>query len=125
MDYNYLEAVKEDVLQYIKDEIDLSEYSSRDDLEQQLNDDLWVEDSVTGNGSGSYTFDREAAKKYVLDSGFDGLEDMISEFDVEAEELGKRLESSDWEWFDVSLRCYWLGQAIGEALDEVWEDEEE
>ena len=125
MDYNYLESVKEDVLQYINDEVDLSEYDDRDALEEQLNDDLWVEDSVTGNGSGSYTFDREKAKQYVLDSGFDGLEDMISEFDVEAEELGRRLESSDWEWFDVSLRCYWLRQAISEALDEVWEDTEE
>ena len=125
MDYNYLEAVKNDVLQYINDEVDLSEYDDRDDLEQQLNDDLWVEDSVTGNGSGSYTSDREKAKQYVLDSGFDGLEDMVSEFDIDAEELGRRLESSDWEWFDVSLRCYWLGQAISEALDEVWEDTEE
>jgi hypothetical protein len=123
MAYNYLEEVKKDVIQYIKDEIDLDEYESRDELEEELNYDLWDEDSVTGNGSGSYTFDREEAKKYVLDSEFDGLEDMISNFGIEAKELGEHLADSDWEWFDVSLRCYWLGQAIGEALDEVWDRE--
>jgi len=125
MSYNYLEAVKADVLQYINDEVDLSEYDDRDDLEQQLNDDLWVEDSVTGNGSGSYTSSTEEAKKYVLDSGFDGLEDMISDWDIEAKDLGEHLANGEWDWFDVSLRCYWLGQAIGEALDEVWGDTEE
>lgn len=53
--YNYLEAVTADVLDYIKDEIDLAEWKgNRDGLEEKLNDDLWTVDSVTGNASGSY-----------------------------------------------------------------------
>lgn len=121
MAYNYLEAVKEDVLQYIKDYIDLDEYESRDELEEKLNDDLWDDDYVTGNGSGTYTSSTEEAKEYVIDSGFDGLEDMISDFGIEAKDLGEHLANGEWDWFDVSLRCHWLGQAIGEALDEVWD----
>lgn len=55
-DYNYIEAMKEDIKEYIKNEVTLSDYSDRDELEKHLNDTLWTEDSVTGNASGSYTF---------------------------------------------------------------------
>ena len=53
--YNYLEAVTDDVREYIRDEVDLAEWKGdRDGLEEKLNDDLWTADSVTGNASGSY-----------------------------------------------------------------------
>ena len=65
MNYNYLENMVEDVKEYIKNEIDFSEYEDMDELREYLNDDLWTEDSVTGNASGSYTFRRETAKEYV------------------------------------------------------------
>lgn len=52
--YDYLEAVTADVLEYIKNEINLSDYDSREDLEEALNYELWTVDSVTGNASGSY-----------------------------------------------------------------------
>lgn len=47
--YDYKEAVKEDVIQYIRDEIDFSEFDTLEELEQYLNDELWTDDSVTGN----------------------------------------------------------------------------
>lgn len=57
MKYNYLEAVKEDVKEFIRTEIDFHEWNgNREGLEEYLNDTLWTEDSVTGNASGSYTF---------------------------------------------------------------------
>lgn len=47
--YNYLEAVTDDVREYIENEIDLADWKSdRDGLEEKLNDDLWTVDSVTG-----------------------------------------------------------------------------
>lgn len=52
--YNYLEAVKEDVREYINNEIKLLDFSSLEELEEKLNDDLWINDNVTGNASGSY-----------------------------------------------------------------------
>lgn len=55
MKYNYFEAVKSDVTEYIENEIDFSDWTeNRDGLEEELNDDLWICDSVTGNASGSY-----------------------------------------------------------------------
>lgn len=48
--YDYREAMTEDVKEWIKENIDLTEWTEdREGLEQQLNDDLWTEDSITGN----------------------------------------------------------------------------
>lgn len=52
--YNYLEAVKEDVKNYIDSEINFTDFDNLEELEEKLNDELWTEDSVTGNASGSY-----------------------------------------------------------------------
>ena len=66
MDYNYLEAITDDVIQYIKDGIDFDEWKGdRDGLEDYLNDTLFIEDSVTGNGSGSYTYSTYRAEEYL------------------------------------------------------------
>ena len=57
MNYNYLEAMKEDIKDYIRNdaELDVNDLLyNRSDLEEKLHDDLWTCDSVTGNGSGSY-----------------------------------------------------------------------
>lgn len=54
--YDYREAMTEDVKEWIKQNIDLTEWTEdREGLEQQLNDDLWTEDSITGNASGCRT----------------------------------------------------------------------
>lgn len=75
--YDYNKEVSADVLQYIIDNYDINEdeqtieidgavynisedadndNNSRDDLIDKLNEDMWIADSVTGNASGSYTF---------------------------------------------------------------------
>ena len=118
-DYNYLEAMKEDVLQYIRDEIDLAEFDSLEELEEKLNDDLWTVDSVTGNGSGSYTFNRYQAEKYICHN-LDLLAEALEEFGGGADVLKDGAEAAD-----VTIRCYLLGQAIAEALEEIEDDFEE
>lgn len=121
MEYNYFEAVKADVLDYIREEIDLAEWKgNRDGLEEKLKDDLWTVDGVTGNGSGSYTFNSYRAAEYLAHN-WDTLAEALREFgqdDVNAVEKGP-------EWCDVTIRCYLLGQAIGEALDELADELEE
>ena len=127
MNYNYLESMKEDVQEYINNEINLKDFSDREELEEKLNEDLWTCDSVTGNASGSYTFNSYKAMEYVLDN-MDLLEYMCKEFGVDNDTIGQKFLACEWEWMDVSIRCYLLGQVIGEVLDEVEEeltDEEE
>ena len=119
--YNYLEAMKSDIMDYIRNEVNTNEFASREELEESLNDDLWTVDSVTGNGSGSYTFSRSEAEEYVNDNS-DLLREAISEFDVDSETVAEKFLDADYEYFDVTIRCYLLGQAISEALDDM-EDE--
>lgn len=111
--YNYLEAMKNDITEYINDNINLADYADRDELESSLNDDLFTEDSVTGNASGSYTFSRAQAQEYVKDN-IDLLKDAAT--------VGEWFLSEDWEKMDVTIRCYLLGQAIAEVLDDMWEE---
>ena len=118
--YNYLEAMKDDILDYIREEIDFTEFETLEELEEKLNDDLWAVDSVTGNGSGSYTFSRAKAEEYVLDN-LDLMKEAAEEF-CDTERFMKWAFNEDWESIDVSIRCYLLGQAISEALEEIEKD---
>ena len=123
--YNYLEAVTDDVREYIRDEVDLAEWKGdRDGLEEKLNDDLWTADSVTGNASGSYYCNTRRAEE-ALSHNWDLLAEALREFGLDGTDI---LEQGA-EAMDVTIRCYLLGQAIAEALDELEEelaeDEEE
>lgn len=63
--YDYMAAVKADVLDYIKgNEIEVNA-ENREEVEEQLNTDCWTCDSVTGNGSGYYTFNPREAEEYI------------------------------------------------------------
>lgn len=117
-DYNYLEAVTSDVLDYIKEEINLDEWKgNRDGLEEKLNDELWTVDSVTGNASGSYTFNTWEAEENLAHN-WDLLAEALDEFGRDGTDVLKQ----GAEAMDVTIRCYLLGQAIGEALDELEEE---
>ena len=115
--YNYLEAMKQDVKENIEENINATDYEIKEDLEEYLNDTLWTEDSVTGNASGSYTFNRATAKKYV-DENKDLINDMMEEFDCK-EKVANWWIEDNYEAIDVSIRCYLLGQAISEVLEKI------
>ena len=120
--YDYREAMTEDVKHWITNEVNLADWTEdREGLEQQLNDYLWTADSVTGNGSGSYTFNRVQASLYVLDN-MDLLQEAIDEFATDPATVGDKFISEDWEWFDITIRCYLLGSIISDVLDELEEN---
>ena len=116
--YNYLEAVTADVIDFIRNEVDSTEYENRESLSVFLNDDLWCCDSVTGNASGSYTFNAYKAKEYVF-ADQDTVSEALREFCVDAETISEKFLNQDWEYFDVTARCYVLCQAIEDALDSI------
>ncbi len=115
--YNYLEAMKHDVKEYIEENINVTNYETKEDLEEYLNDTLWTEDSVTGNASGSYTFNRATAKKYI-DENKDLVNDMMEEFDCK-EKVANWWIEDNYEAIDVLIRCYLLGQAVSEVLEKI------
>ena len=118
--YNYFEAVKDDVKQYIEDNDIIINAENRDEIEDQLNDDLFTCDSVTGNGSGSYTFSTCQAEENLCHN-LDLLGEALQEFGCGPEYMMEK----GAEACDVTIRCYLLGQAISEVLDELEEEPEE
>ena len=110
--YDYLENVEDDVREFIDNEVDLNEFLSREKLEEYLNDTLFDDDNVTGNGSGSYTFSRAKATEY-LENNFDLLWEAFNEFGS-FDTLKEGPEACD-----VTIRCYVLPQAISNVLDEL------
>lgn len=120
--FNYNEAVKADVMEYIRDNYTAEEIAEKledkDGFAEELNDELWIADSVTGNGRGSYTFSNYKAKEYVF-ADTDTVQEALKEFCTEAETIAEKFLSEDWEYFDVTARCYCLSGAIYEALEEI------
>ena len=117
MAYDYREAVKEDVLEYIRNEINLEDFDTLEELEEHLNETLWAEDSVTGNGSGSYTFSTYKAEENICHN-LDLLEEALNEFGSGS---GYLLDKGA-EAADVTIRCYLLGSTISEVLEELEEE---
>lgn len=116
--YNYLEVVTEDVRNYIEENIDRADWiDDRNGLEEKLNDDLFVEDSVTGNASGSYTFNTcQAEENLCHNMGL--LEEACTEL---GSDIGKIIKDGA-ETCDVTIRCYLLSRAIADVLDELEND---
>ena len=116
MNYNYLEAMTEDVKEYLKNDSELSLDDllyNRSDLEEKLHDDLWTCDSVTGNASGSYYCNAWKAEE-ALCHNWDLLEEITAEGGLDEKDY-----SRGPEWLDVAIRCWLLGAATNRAIDEL------
>ena len=117
--YNYREAVKNDIRDYIEENEIKVTASSRDEIEQDLYDNLFCNDSVTGNASGSYTFSAWQAEENLCHN-LDLLADALYEFGENGSDLiGKGAEACD-----VTIRCYLLSECLSEVLNEIEEDDE-
>ena len=116
--FNYTEAVTADVIDFIRNEVNSADYENREALSEFLNDELWCCDSVTGNASGSYTFNACKAKEFIF-ADPDTVSEALREFCVDAETISEKFLSQNWEYFDVTARCYVLSQAIEAALDSI------
>ena len=116
MQYNYREAVKSDILDYINNNIDFKDFNDLDELEEYLNEKLWDNDSVTGNGSGSYYCNAWAAEEAICHN-LDLLGEALDAFGGSCDILKDGAEAAD-----VTIRCYLLSECIAEALEEIKDD---
>ena len=115
--YDYVKAMTEDIINYVNDNITLSDYDNKDDLFEALNDDMWAEDEITGNGCYGYD-DNDVVKQYVSDNA-DLLREALQEFCTPFDEIAKRFLDGDYKYFDCTIRCYVLGWAIDEAIKQL------
>ena len=114
--YDYRTEEKNDVKDWIVNNcgwIPEDALADRDELAEWLNESLWTADSVTGNGSGSYTFSTYKAEEYIchnLDLLGEAVENLGGDMDV---------LKGGAEACDVTIRCYLLYESIDAALDEL------
>lgn len=124
--YDYRMQVTEDICDWIKQNLEevteQAQTMDRDDLTDWMRDELWAEDSVTGNASGSYFCNAWRAEEAICHN-FDLLQDALDEFGCDLNSL------TGAEGADVTIRCYLLGECISQALyemeEEIWTEEEE
>ena len=112
MNYNYLKNLEADIIMYIKDNKNIEDLQKDDDLFDTLYDELWAEDSVTGNGSGSYTFNAAQAEQNLA-GNLGLLADCLTEFGHDVEILRNP------EACDVLIRCFLLGEALQNVITEI------
>ncbi len=117
--YNYYEAVSNDIRDYINENDIKVTSENKEDLCQELYDDLFVSDRVTGNGSGSYTFNTWQAEENLCHN-LELLGEALNEFGCDA----SYLLDKGAEACDVAIRCYLLGQCLTQVLDELEESED-
>lgn len=114
--YDYRTTVYEDVKEWIEnneDWIPAEVRYNRDDLEQWLYDELWTVDSVTGNGSGSYTFNTYEAEENICHN-LDLLAEACEEFGGNMDVMKDGAEACD-----VTIRCYLLGESIARVISDL------
>ena len=122
--YRYKEQVRTDVKEWIEDNKEQIDGLDRHDAYEVVYDSCWVDNSVTGNASGSYTFRRyEERENFYGDSDSeDYLEQMCDDGFADPMEIGKKIVASDYEWIDVSILCWLLCDAVSDVLDEYYDD---
>lgn len=108
----YLNQIKADILENYGDEI--MKGASREEIEEKA----WIDDGVTGNASGSYTFSRSEAKENI-DGAEDVIRDLVQDYAIDSDTVAEKFLYEDWEYFDVSIRCYLLDEAIDMAFEDI------
>lgn len=108
-DYDYITS------QYIDDETgDFN--GDYDGLYEDLYSAMWVDDSITGNASGSYTFSTVEAMEN-LTYNLDLLQEAIENFGGNMDVLKNGAEACD-----VTIRCYVLSECLSDVLNEMLND---
>lgn len=121
--YDYREAVKNDVYKWMEENREEVEarHSQEDeaDFEDWVISECMIRDDVTGNASGSYTFNTWKAEEYLCHN-FDLLVEAVNDYGG-AEWVGKAIEQGA-EYCDVTIRCYVLYEMAAQAIEEFFEE---
>lgn len=116
MKYDYRAAIESDVKRWIRDNEDMiTEFmddheNDIDQLLEWLDEQLWVEDSVTGNGSGMY------ATTWMCEEYLCHNLDLYTEA---CREFGQQPSVQDACAMDVTIRCYLLSEVIYDVVPRI------
>lgn len=122
--YDYRTSIKKDIKAYILECMDYDNVSNEDFIENSdlafdsYYDNAFVSDRVTGNASGSYTFNTWKAEEYICHN-MDLAKEAFEMFGYDG------INTDSAETIDVTIRCYLLGEMWEEAVEELVEELEE
>ena len=111
--YDYMAAVEDDIRTYLGENNIVITSENKEEMFEGLTERLWVCDSVTGNASGSYTFNRWQAEEYLCHN-LDLLAEACEAFGSNIDILKDGAEACD-----VTIRCYLLNECLNNVLDDV------
>lgn len=115
--YNYNNNIINDIHNYLRETYSKEELAEKllepAEFEDELNEALWADDSVTGNASGSYTFSSYTAQEYLV-GNWDLLREALQEFGG----ADRAIEEGP-EFCDVTIRCYLLSGCINTVINEL------
>lgn len=112
--YDYREAVSRALLGMVKKNIYNYVGLSEDDLRVRIGDDAWIDDSVTGNGSGHLS-----GKDTDYDKNLYGNIELLGEALEELNSGPDFLRNYGARGCDASIRCYLIPQCMNEAVEYV------
>lgn len=122
--YDYRRAITDEIKDWIVNDTDLMEEDGSsiydDDIANWIYDEVWNEDSITGNGL-CYHDTEDKCSEYVCHN-FDLLYEAAREFciDDDINILIRHYEDKSLaRYFDTTIRCYLLGECIEKALEEL------
>jgi hypothetical protein len=122
--YDYKRAITDDIKDWIVNETDIIEEGIKEDRDEDLYnwiyEEVFDEDSVTGNGP--YYYGTEDFCSECLSGNFDILYEAAREFaiDDEINILIKHYENRDLaRYFDCTIRCYLLMECVYAAVEEL------
>ena len=120
--YNYRKEMATDIKEWIDNNITLEDWEFRNDLEDYLYNELWADDSITGNGGNYYSL--EFICNNCLAYNLDLMMEACEEFCVDMKTLLQHYHDGDLaRYLDCTIRCYLLGEVIYTVLDEIWKSE--
>lgn len=121
--YSYPSHVKQDIKTFIEKRLDSGTFGmlvqGDEDTIEDVKDLMFDQDDVTGNGSGSYTFNTFKAEQNLM-----GNWDLLREAKEELQPNVDLIEKGP-EYCDVMIRCYLLDWCFNKALAEIVNDTEE
>lgn len=121
--YDYVDEMKQDITRWITATINVKDYPDRQELQEYLDDSLWAEDEITGNGTyGGYFEKQEDARISVLDN-FELCVEALREFCVPMEKVAEEFLDENWKYFDSTIRCYLLWNVIDSILEDIYEED--
>lgn len=119
--YDYREVIKDELIDWIVNQTDLMEDDRSnlydDDISNWIYDEVFAEDSITGNGPYGYARE-EQCREYVA-SNLDLYFEAAREFDDFPTGEVAWTSRNPGQHMDATIRCYLLGECIEKALEEL------